>query len=286
MDGIRLHEALLAAYSPNDLRWLGQTADLAEEMRAELERVCRDFGAAPAELAEEALWVRPLTGEWLVIGRAVGLGGTGDRAAEVTGFHLIILRRADYFLADGDPFALASACPVVWEQRGTLPNRTFPLPPPSRTMEQVRNVVRSPDGIMLLGAVQALVDGGRIAFVRPKPDAALLRALWTLLPTRARSEMFPATYAFNNSVHYHALAAPAEVTRTMSHHYLSEEQAANYPEGRYELFLHMAAETGDQESLDMLFARRSASEVRRMGWWVLGGLIVLMFAMGLAKGCA
>jgi hypothetical protein len=138
---------------------------------------------------------------------------------------------------------------------------------------------------MLLGAVQDLVDGGRVAFVRPKPDTFLLRALWTLLPIRARCELWPATFALSNDFPFHALAAPAEVTRTLSHHYLSEDQAANYPEGRYEFFLHMAAETGDQESLDLLFARRSASEVRRLGWWVLGGLIVLMFAMGLAKGC-
>ena len=284
MDSLLLHQALLAGQSSGDPRWLGQSADFPEKLRREIEQICRRFGARPAELLDEVLWAEPLEREWIVVARARGLGGDAEHPPEVTGFHFLLLFRDQYWAATGDPFLLAES-QVNWEQRGALPMVTVPWPPPPRTTDQVREVIHSPDGIMLLGAAQDLVDGGRVAFVRPKPDPTLLRNLWMLLPIRARCGLWPATYVYNASTTFHALAASAETARNLWPAYLSEEQAANYPESSYELGVHAAAETGDQDSLNILFARRSAAEVRRLGFWVLGGIIVLAIAMGVVKGC-
>jgi hypothetical protein len=285
MEAIVLQQALLTLRTREDVRWAGQSADLPEAVRAAIEQLAKDFGATPAAVTEEVFWAQPLQKEWIALGRAIGLGGDQQHPPEVLAMHFLVLRASDYLAAAGDPFAIAAACPVAWEQRGTLATVTYPVPPGPRTVQQVRSVIRSPDGLMLLGAVQDLVDGGRVAFVRSKPDTALLRALWTLLPIRARCAMWPATFVYNNAPTFHASIASAEVARTLPPYYLSEEQAANYPEGAYEHAVHAAAETDDQEYLDVLFARRSAAEVWRLGWWLVGGLIVLSFAMSAVKGC-
>ena len=59
--------------------------------------------------------------------------------------------------------------------------------------------------------------------------------------------------------------------------YLTEEQAKDYPEGRYELDLQIAAEADDQAGLEHLFARRSRAQVLRMGLILLAifSLVVL-----------
>ena len=45
----------------------------------------------------------------------------------------------------------------------------------------------------------------------------------------------------------------------------TDEQARDYPEGRYELALQTAAESGDQAELNRLFARRSSLDTIRIG---------------------
>jgi hypothetical protein len=146
-------------------------------------------------------------------------------------------------------------------------------------VEQVQTVLRQPDSPTLLGGAQALVDGGRLAFERPAPDTDLLRNLWALLPTTTRAELWPASFAFGNDLGFHVLVVPRAAGEALAE-YLSEEQAAEYPEGRYELGLQVAAEDGDQRELDALFARRSASETRRLGLVLLAVLAVLLATMG------
>jgi hypothetical protein len=58
--------------------------------------------------------------------------------------------------------------------------------------------------------------------------------------------------------------------------YLTEEQAGDYPQGRYELNLQIAAEAGDQAQLDALFARRNSNETLRLA------LILLVVFLALA----
>ena len=61
--------------------------------------------------------------------------------------------------------------------------------------------------------------------------------------------------------------------------YLREEQAGDYPEGRYEHALQVAAESGDQAELDVLFARRSRADVWRLRLILLAGIVFLTLMM-------
>jgi hypothetical protein len=149
-------------------------------------------------------------------------------------------------------------------------------------VEQVQAVLQRPDSAALLGGAQALVDGGRVVFERPAPDTALLRSLWLLLPTSTRTDLWPASFAFGNDLGFDVLVVPRAAGEAFDG-YLTEEQAAEYPEGRYELSLQIAAEAGDQRELDTLFARRSAAETWRLGLMLLVVLAVLLAVMGWLK---
>jgi hypothetical protein len=162
----------------------------------------------------------------------------------------------------------------------TWPRVSFP----ARTVQEVREVLKRPDGPNLLGGSQVLLDGGRIAFERAEPDGKLLRDLWTLLPLRSRSEMWPATFAFSNALRFHTVVVPTGLrgkTPEDFPHYLTEEEAGDYPEGRYEYRLQSAAEAGDQEGLDSLFARRSRTDMWKLGLLILIGMMILPFLVRL-----
>jgi hypothetical protein len=132
---------------------------------------------------------------------------------------------------------------------------------------------------MLLGSAQVLVDGGRLVFERNAPDARLLRDLWSLLPTATRTDLWPASFAFSNGLRFHVLALPT-ATGPDSLGAVTEAQAGDYPEGRYELALQLAVESDDQADLDALFARRSRAQVLRMGVALL--LAFIISALGLS----
>ena len=147
----------------------------------------------------------------------------------------------------------------------------------AKTGDDPLETVKRADSATQLGGAQAIVDGCRLAWVRPAPARDLLQALWTLLPTSTRGELSIATFAFGNAPGYDAVVVPRIASDQFDRRYLSEEQAANYPEGRYELAVQSAAESGDQAMLDGLFARRSRAEiwrlgVRHVGWPLKGAL--------------
>src|SRR5262249_57750369 len=119
-----------------------------------------------------------------------------------------------------------------------------------------------------------LVAGGRRAFERPAPDPELVRALWLLLPTSTRCTTWPATFAFGNALHFHVVVVPHAPPDDYPN-YTTEELAADYPEGRYELALQTAAEAGDQRELDRLFNRRSRAQMARLlGVLLAGGAVI------------
>ncbi len=126
----------------------------------------------------------------------------------------------------------------------------------------------------LLGGVQVLVDGGKLVFERPRPDPELVEALWTLLPQATRIRLWPATFAFANTLGFDVLVVP-RVHVADFEGYTSEEQAANYPPGNYETALQIAAESGHQRDLDALLNRRTGSETFRLGWSLLGMVLFL-----------
>ena len=141
--------------------------------------------------------------------------------------------------------------------------------------EEVERTVENSESPALLGGVQVLVDGGRLFFRRPGPDMNLLKGLWTLLPTSTRCRLWPASFAFGNHLQFDAVVLP-RLEPSELEGYTSEEQAIDYPEGRYELSLQTAAETGDQQQLDQLLRRRSVWETWRLGLCLLALMIGLM----------
>src|SRR5262249_15630369 len=148
-------------------------------------------------------------------------------------FYLLVLPRAEYAAWHGDPFAVAERFPPQWQARGELPALIYPSEvPPPRTVEKVRQILERANGPTLLGATQALVDGGRVVFPRDRPDTPLLRDLWTLLPTSTRAQLWPASFTFANVPGFHVAATP-RLTEAFAG-YVTEEQAGDYPEGRYE----------------------------------------------------
>jgi hypothetical protein len=208
---------------------------------------------------------------------------TGSRSLDLPlGFRQLIIARRDYPLLEGDPFALAERLPPSWGQRGDLPALSVPPATRPRTVEDVQQVLKTPDGPALLGGVQALLDGGRLVFQRPVPDTQLLRNLWTLLPLSNRCELWPASFSFGNTLRFDAVVTSRPNNEGYDG-YLTEDQDADYPQGRYELSLQTAAEAGDQAELDSLFRRRSRAQTWRLGWILLGFMVVLLVVMRLVN---
>jgi hypothetical protein len=270
-------EQALYSKGPGD-RLLARSPGFRDDWLPEVERLCRGFGERPVGVnCPACIFAQPLGRQFVVVVQVADQGEDNAVGAGLLGFRLLLLLRPDYEGLGGDPFAIAERSPPDWHARGELPSLSWPaVPLPARTVDQVRRVLQRDNGPNLLGASQILVDGGRVAFERPAADTDLVRDLWTLLPTRTRSEIWPASFAFSNALHFHALvvppgardAAPADFP-----HYATEREAGDYPEGRYELNLQTAAESGSQHDLDALFARRSRSEIWRLG------LVILVIAL-------
>jgi hypothetical protein len=180
----------------------------------------------------------------------------------------LVLDRALYE-ALGDPFAIVDRFPPNWNARGELEALEWPPEPlPPRTVTEVQNTLKHGDSPLLLGMTQALIDGSRVLLVRPEPDPELLRGLWQLLPGRTRCDLWPATFANSVELGFH-VAIVREAPAVWPVGYLTEEQARDYPEGRYELALQVAAEDGDQAALDKLFARRSSRDTLRLAIYMV-----------------
>jgi hypothetical protein len=189
-------------------------------------------------------------------------------------FYLVVLPRAVYEDWGGDPFTVAERFPPPWHARGELAPFTeaWESPPP-RTIADVQRVLKRGNGPDLLGATQALVDGGRVVFERQAPDTPLLRDLWMLLPTSTRARLWPASFAFGNDLHFHVVVTPR--LNDAFEGYLTEQQAGEYPEGRYERGVQIAGEAGDQRELNALFGRPSRQHMVRLAMVLLVGMILL-----------
>ena len=207
-----------------------------------------------------ALFVVDLSPATVAIVRTAG--------APAPGFHFLLVGRPLYGLL-GDPFEIADRYPPAWSARGELPDREWPAEPlPGRTVAQVSEAFHAGDMPWLLGGAQALLDGGRLVFEGDAPDEDRLRRLWKLLPDRSRADLRPATFAPSLELGFHAAVTPAVAVVPVNH--LTADQTRDYPEGRYELALQVAVESGDQVALDRLFARRTSADVLRLALTIVG----------------
>jgi hypothetical protein len=280
---------------------LARSPGFAEEWLPAVNDLLTGFGERPPGVAcPAAVFARPLGKEHVAIVQVADLDDE-RREDPPLGFRVLVLLRRPYVSYLGDPFAIADRFPPPWPSAGLLENLSMPAESlPARTVADVQRVLKrvkahalredeepptfaeDPERAVavaespaLLGGVQVLVDGGRVMFERPGPDTELMRGLWTLLPTQTRCELWPASFAFDNALGFDALIVPAGLG---AHYegYTNEDQAAEYPQGSYELRLQIAAEAGDQQELDVLFARRSFREMWKLGLTMLIGLAILV----------
>lgn len=297
---------------------LGRSSGFRAEWLPLAEQMLLDFGdRPPGTPCSSAVFAQPLGRRHVVIVQVADQDILQNGYSDTLGFRLLVLPRKEYTQFLGDPFVVAAKFPPNWptsapgaDAAGCTPGANAaglatlswprqPLPP--RTVEQVRRVLqrtksaalvedqpleeilsRPPEeedsaGPVLLGGTQALVDGGRLVLERPRPDTELLRDLWMLLPTATRARLWPASFAFSTALHFDVVVVP-RLNPDDYPGYTNEEQAADYPEGPYELNLQIAAEQGDQQSLDLLFGRQRPQEMFKLGLFLLG-LILLMLLL-------
>jgi hypothetical protein len=281
MSEILLEQALYGGHDSGGYRFLARSPGFLDDWLPEAERLCTGFGERPAGVAcPAAVFARPLGKKHVAVVQVADRGADDAGRPGALGFHLLVLPHDAYAFFGGDPFTLARRFPAPWEARGELPALTCPAEPPGRrTVAEIQALFERHKAIQptLLGGVQALVDGGRIVFERSEPDPDVVNALWTLLPARTRADLWPASFAFGNRLGFDALVVP-KVQGVEFADYLREEQAGDYPEGRYERGLQVAAESGDQAELDALFARRSRADVWRLGLVLLAVVVFLAAA--------
>jgi hypothetical protein len=291
---------------------LASSLGFKDEWRPEVEQLLLDFGDRPPGVAcPWAVFANPLGQDRVAIVQVADQPGEGTAGTADLGYRVLLLPLDSYTRFLGDPFWVSEKLPADWSARGVLPALTLPAEAIGRrTVQEVQTVLKrlkkgalaedqdlpegdeEPDrtaenseGPALLGGVQVLIDGGRLVFERPGPDTRLLHGLWTLLPTTTRNRLWPASFAFSNALNFDAVVVRRAIARDFPE-YTTEDQAADYPEGRYELRLQMAAEAGDQHELDALLARRSVTETWRLGLTllVLAGLLVLASGILLPTG--
>ena len=300
MGDIPIHEALFDRPDGEAPRLLAQSPGCRADWLAEAEVLVVGFGDRPAgTVCAGVVFAHPL-GEDRVAVVHVADQERNDAGRAVAAFHFLIIPRGAYERFLGDPFAVGRRLPPLWQARDTLPVRSLAAQPlPARTIHDVQQVLQrvkagalcedgepeaevvrtleNSESPALLGGVQVLVDGGRLFFERRHADPGLIPALWMLLPSSTRCRLWPASFAFGNALGFDAVVVPRAAASEYEG-YTSEEQAADYPPGRYELNLQIAAETGDQRQLDMLLSRRSFAETWRLALTLLALLLFLSLA--------
>ncbi len=196
-----------------------------------------------------------------------------DRPGGALGFRFLVLARELYSHL-GDPFAISDRYPPDWNASGRLPELAWPMEVlPERTLEQLDAILKTGDGPLLLGSVQALVDGNRVLLTRGEPSR-FVRDLWQLLPDRTRCDLWPATFAFSDELGFHAAVGPTLPTPRHGVQVLVEEAIRDYPQSSYELNLQLAIESGDRTALRKLLARRTADDTIRLGLYILAFALV------------
>jgi len=272
-----IEQALYGTEGPTGYHFLARSPGFGDDWLAEAERLCTGFGERPAEITvADCVFALPFAARRVAVVQVADLGKDNTGRPGALGFRLLVLPLPLYQAIGGDPFQIAEAFPPPWQARGELPVLEWPGPfaPPQRTVEQIQKVLNVPYSATLLGGVQVLIDGGKLVFERTSPDPHMVRSLWALLPTSTRGELWPASFAFSNAHHFHLLVVP-RASGPQFENYVHEEQAGDYPEGRYEAALQCAAENGKQDDLDSLFARRSRSQTLRLALLLLAVFLVI-----------
>jgi hypothetical protein len=289
MADVVIEQAIYGCQGSGGYRFLARSSGFVDEWLPEAQRICAGFGERPAGVGcPGCVLAQPFGKDHVAVIQAADQGNDDAGRPGALAFRLLVVPRIFYEQALGDPFVIADRFPPSWHARGDLPTLAWPaeeirhraVGDVQRVLQLVEDTTESttPLSPILLGATQALVDGSRVVFERPAPHPDLVRGLWTLLPHSTRCRLWPATFAFGNALAFDALVVPHASSDEYAG-YLTEQQAGDYPEGRYELNLQIAAEAGDQHELDALFVRRTRAQAFRLGLTVLVAAVVLLVVM-------
>jgi hypothetical protein len=284
MSNLFIEQAIYSSEDANGYRFLAKSPGFLDEWLPRAQRLCTAFGEPPAGVAAlTCLFVQPFGPKHVAVVQVTDRGLDDEGRPGTLRFRLLIVPRKLYAALEGDPFWLAEAFPPPREVKGELPALAWTAgAPPRRTVAALQKVLNVPHSATLLGATQALIDGSRVVFARSEPDPAILRNLWALLPSHSRCELWPATFAFDNLQAFHAVATPAALTPNEPG-WIHEEQAGDYPEGRYELNLQIAVESGNQRDLDQLLARKTRWHMIQLAAVLLIALLGIMLVFPLEE---
>ena len=258
---LTIAQALLAA-DDRGVRVLARTDGFDEP---EAERIAVLFGPRPTGVA------CPLAHFACPFGKKrVAVVTVADRPDGSLAFRFLVLDR-ELYRHLGDPFAIADRFPVEWSAKGMLHSLEWPEEPlPPRRVGALQEILKAGDASLLLGSAQVLVDGGRVNLKRTEPQEDHIRGLWQLLPSRTRSELWPATFAFSDELEFDAAAMPEPAN--LRH---TEDGIRDYPQSPYELNLQIAIEAGDQAELDRLLARRTSDDTIQLGLTIIAAALVI-----------
>jgi hypothetical protein len=297
MPDFDVEQALFRREHEQPPRLVARSPGFADDWLPDAERLILGFGERTGGVScPLALFAFPLSLQYIAVVQVAdqepGVAPQPPPSAEKVGgasdgwralaFRILVIRRNDWVTHLGDPFAVARRWPAEWTASGGLPSLRWssePLPPRSVAQVQavlqrvkayalrededpelqVERTVENSESPSLLGGAQVLVDGGKLVFVRRAPDPGVVEALWTLLPHSLRPTIWPATFVFSNALGFDVVVVPRAGEEDWDG-YTTEEQAADYPAGSYELALQTAAESGDQAELDAVFTRRTSGE--------------------------
>jgi hypothetical protein len=275
-----IEQAIYGSQDAGGYRFLARSPGFRDDWLADAERMCTGFGERPAGVAcPHCVFALPFRRHVTIIQAAdQGTDDTGRPGALC--FYLLALPRSLYVELGGDPFYIAAQFPPRWKARGDLPSLNWSAGAiPGRTVEMLQKTLNVPQSATLLGGAQILLDGGRLVFERSAPDDAILHSLWALLPTRERAELWPASFTFSNAHQFDVLVVP-RANGPEYEHYITEEKAGDYPEGRYECNLQSAIETGDQQEIDALL---NYSRSRMLRLIVMLSVIVVVLSLAMAR---
>jgi hypothetical protein len=258
MDDQLIEQAVYGSEGTSGYRFLAKSPGFLDNWQSPAQQLCTAFGERPAGVAcPLCVFAQPFGPRHVAVVQVADHGRDDAGRPGTLRFRLLIVPQNLYTALEGDPFLIADAYPPPWDTKESLPALTWTAgAPPKRTVAMLEKVLNVPNSATLLGAAQALVDGSHVVFARSEPDASILRNLWALLPSSSRCELWPATFAFGNVEAFNAVAVPTALAPT-DPQWIHEDQAGDYPEGRYELNLQIAVETGNQRDLDHLLARKT-----------------------------
>jgi hypothetical protein len=254
---LAIRQLLVIRYG-NDPKIVAKSENVDFELEEAAVRMAVKFGPRPAGFAlPSAVFAKEINrARVAVVQVADRPDGTPNPPLA---FRFLIFSR-DIYAYLGDPFAIAERLPANYDARGSLEEMTWTDDaPPPRRVEVLRDILKNGDSQLFLGASQALLDGAHLVVVRPQFDTTIVRDLWQLLPDRVRCDLWPASFAFSNELNFHAAVLTAPVPG-----FLTDEQCKDYPEGRYELAMQIAIESGDQAEVTRLLNRSSSTAVLKL----------------------